>query len=188
MKTAKVFLIIWLAGFAAFSQTIRVESDENLNADVSEIKTFGFSSQVDDQLDPGLYFLNDLALKSEIREAVTSELKGLGYEKATTDPDMVVNFRVFDQPVTIKGFEGLGTTYWTGTTVRDPDSATEYEVEAGTLMVHLVDRESGELIWHGFASGLIDNSQFIKDEVKVHEAVNMIFDEFGRRATEYTRR
>ena len=188
MKKVKLVLMIWLAGFTAFSQSITVESDENLRADFSDIKTFGFTSQVDDRLDPGLYFLNDLAFKSEIRQAVESELMGLGYTKATSEPDMIVNFRVFQEPVTIKGFEGLGTTYWTGSTVRDPDSATEYDLKAGTLMVHLVNRKTGELVWQGFASGLIDNDKFIKDQVKVREAVSMIFDQFGERATEYTRK
>ncbi len=189
MKRAGIIaLILTILTSVSFAQTITVEGDKNLDKDVSNFKTFGWTSQVDNSLDEGLYFLNDLVLKAEIRNAVEAELRGLGYEKTSENPDMVVNFRVFEKPVTLRGFEGMGTTYWDQTTVRDPESVTEYEVEAGTIMVHLVDRRTGEIIWHGFASGLIDNNKFLKDSGKIREAVNLVFEEFGERATEYTRR
>ncbi len=57
----------------------------------------------------------------------------------------------------------------------------------GTLIVSLVDRKTGTMVWQGFASGLINNHEFIKDEAKVREAVSLIFDEFGMRATDYDR-
>ena len=153
------------------------------------MKSYGFASHVDNKLDPGFYFLNDLILKSQIRDAVNSELQGLGYQKATSGkPDMLVNFRVFEQPTTLRGFEGMGEDYWSGTQTRTSDDRTEYKVKGGTLMVNFVDVDSGEVIWQGFASGLIDNGKFVKDEGKVREAVNLIFDEFGQRANEYSRR
>jgi len=64
---------------------------------------------------------------------------------------------------------------------------TSYVVEPGTLLISLVDRKKGSLVWQGFASGLIDNNTFIKDEGKIREAVNLIFDEYGMRATDYDR-
>jgi hypothetical protein len=61
-------------------------------------------------------------------------------------------------------------------------------VKAGTLLVSLVDRKKGAIVWQGFASGLIDNNQFIKDEVKIHEAVNLIFENYGMRADNYSKK
>ena len=52
----------------------------------------------------------------------------------------------------------------------------------------MADRKSGKVVWQGFASGLIENNSFVKEEGKIREAVNMIFEEFGERAKEYTRK
>jgi len=57
-----------------------------------------------------------------------------------------------------------------------------------TLLVSMADRESGKVVWQGFASGLIENDAFIKDEGKIREAVNLIFEEYNQRAKEYTRK
>ena len=169
-------------------QSIKVESDRSLNADFSKFKTFYFSSQADAWLDEGLYFLNDLYMKGMIRDAVKGELMGLGYRMQSYQPDLVVNFRVFEKPTTIKGFEGYGTSYWGTEKYRDISDKTSYDVAAGTLLVSIADRKSGSIVWQGFASGLIDNNTFVKDESKIRQAVNMIFNEYGERAKEYSRR
>lgn len=186
--------IMWvglvLVGFAftANAQSITVKSDQALETDFNKYKTFAWASQVDSELDEGLYFLNDLVMKSMIREAVKAELMGLGYEMSEEQGDLIVNFRVFDEPVTLKGFEGYGTSYWGDNRYREISDTTSYDVEAGTLLVSLADRESGSVVWQGFASGLIKDDAFIKDEGKIREAVNMIFEEYNQRAKEYTRK
>jgi hypothetical protein len=121
---------------------------------------------------------------------VKGELMGLGYQLSENadDADMVVNFRVFDQPVTLKGTEGYGDNYWGGSAPNNLADLESYDVEAGTLLVSLSDRESGKVVWQGFASGLIDNDKFVKDEVKIREAVHMIFDNYNQHAKEYTRK
>jgi hypothetical protein len=114
---------------------------------------------------------------------------GLGY-KLNENPDqadLIVNFRVFDQPVKLKGNQGYGDSYW-GNHQFNSITETEVEVEAGTLLVSLADRESGKVVWQGFASGLIDNNAFVKDEGKISEAVNLIFEDYNQRAKEYTRK
>lgn len=67
-------------GSIAQKKQIIVESDKALNNDFSKYKTFTFASMIDTDLEVGFYFLNDLVLKSQIREAVKEELMGLGYE------------------------------------------------------------------------------------------------------------
>lgn len=188
-KLAVCICLMSLAFVGANAQRITVESDRALNTDFDKYKTFYFSSQADAWLDDGLHFLNDLHMKALIREAVKGELMGLGYEVQSREPDLIVNFRVFEKPTTIQGFEGYGTSYW-GSTERYRDIAdkTSYEIDAGTLLVSLADRKSGRIVWHGFASGLIDGDSFIKDEGKIREAVNLIFDEYNQRGSEYSKR
>lgn len=180
-------VLLFIAASSYGQASITVRSDAGEDVDYSNYKTFGWASHVSNELDAGIYFLNDLVLKAQIRDAVKSELLGLGYQMADTDePDLLVNFRVFDQPVTLKNTDV--TDYWGAGNNMASIPTQDYEVEAGTLLLSLADRESGRVIWQGFASGLIDNNQFIKDEGKIHEAVNLIFAEYNARATEYSKK
>jgi hypothetical protein len=188
MKKIMWVLLVMICGLGAKAQSITVKSDQALDTDFSKYKTFYWASQVDSQLDEGMYFLNDLMMKVHVRDAVKSELLGLGYQLQPTNPDLIVNFRVFDKPVRLKGFEGYGTSYWGDTQYRQISDTTSYDVEAGTLLVSLADRESGNVVWQGFASGLIQDNNFIKEEGKIHEAVNMIFEDYNKRAKEYSRK
>lgn len=196
MKKIIAALALLILVTATYAQKITVRSEQASDVDFSKYKTFTWASQVSNQLEAGIYFLNDLVLKAQVRDAVKSELLGLGYQMADdqTQSDLIVNFRVFDQPTKLMGPDTYGDDYWgtagTGATSNGYDviSNEEYDVPAGTLLLSLADRESGKVIWQGFASGLIDNNQFIKDEGKIHEAVNMIFDEYNQRAKEYTRK
>ena len=188
----KRMMCVWLVSIAVVfglnAQTITVKSDRSLESDLSEFKTFYFSSQADAWLDEGVYFMNDLHMKAVIRDAVKAEMMGLGYQLQSHEPDLIVNFRVFDKPVTLKGYEGYGTSYWSDQRYREASDNASYEVEAGTLLLSMADRESGKVVWQGFASGLIQDNAFIKDEGKIREAVNLIFEEYNQRAKEYTRK
>ena len=173
---------------AAHAQSITVKADRKLDTDFSKFNTFYFASQADAWLDEGVYFMNDLHMKAVIRDAVKAEMMGLGYELQSSEPDLIVNFRVFNEPVTLKGYSGYGTSYWGDERYREAEDTTSYDVEAGTLLISMADRESGRVVWQGFASGLIENNEFIKEEGTIRETVNLIFEEFNQRAKEYTRK
>lgn len=184
----KVFFMVGLlAGITTFAQkNITVESDKLLNHDFTKYKTYAFSSMVDSDLEVGFYFLNDLKLKSQIREAIQDEMMGLGYKIQKGTPDLVVNFRVFQEPVTLSGFDGYGTSYWGTNKYRQISDKATYEMKAGTLLVSLLDTKGGQVVWQGFASGLIEGDRFIKDKATIREAVNMVMDKFGVRANSYS--
>ncbi|HEX6171059.1 MAG TPA: DUF4136 domain-containing protein [Chitinophagaceae bacterium] len=186
----KGFLVAWIlfAGINAFSQKkdIQVESDKALNKDFGKFKTFAFASMIDSNLEAGLYFLNDLVFKSQLREAVQEELMGLGYRMDKKNPDLVVNFRVFEEPTTLKGFEGYGSSYWGNQKYRHISDQTTYDVKAGTLLVSLLDKKDAQVVWQGFASGLIDNDKFIKDKATIRQAVSLIMDDYGVRVNNYS--
>jgi len=190
MKKVMLGMLLLFTAVGVYAQDITVRSFEAEEVEYDKYKTFDWASQVSDELDPGMYFLNDLVLKAQVRDAVKSELMGLGYEQAESNDqaDLIVNFRVFDKPVTLRGNEGYGDTFWGTTSYAGIDETEEFDVEAGTLLISLAARESGRVIWQGFASGLIDNNQFVKDQVKISEAVNLIFEDYNERAREYTRR
>ncbi len=184
-----VFLVIiaWVGG-RANAQDVTVETDRRLNHDFTQYDSFHWTSQVDMELDEGNYFLNDLVMKSYVRDAVRAEMLGLGYRQDPANADLLVSFRVFDKAVRLKRYDDYGDTYFGKGQYRMIDDAAAYHVEAGTLLISLIDRKEGAIVWQGFASGLINNDEFIKDEVSIHEAVNLIFQEFSPLLRDYTRR
>jgi hypothetical protein len=188
MKGLFLVICVCLAVADTFAQKahIRVESDKVLNQDFSKFRTFDFSSMIDSDLEAGLYFLNDLVFKSQLREAIQEELMGLGYKMDKTNPDLIVNFRVFEEPTSLKGFAGYGPSYWGNTSYRQISDKTTYDVKAGTLLVSLADKKNSQVVWQGFASGLIDDDKFVKDKATIRQAVNLIMDEYGVRVNKYS--
>lgn len=180
-------LLLMLTGLT-FAQNITIDADKKLNTDFSKYKTYGWASQIDDKLDPGLYFLNDLALKERIRNAIGYEMDGRGYNYKRQSPDLLVNFRVFDQPATIRGFTGYGTTYFGSKEVREPEDVTTFEIKPGSIIINLVDTKTGQVVWRGLASGLTTNNGFDRRNNKIREAVTLLFNEYNFRADSYTAR
>jgi hypothetical protein len=183
-----VLIVAMSMGFlgTAQAQKIIVKGDRELGTDFGKFKSFYWANHAGMD-NNGIYFLNDLIFKADVRDAVEHELQGLGYRMEPQSPDLIVNFRVFDQKARIKGYEGYGQGYWGTEEYRQASDTVSYAVDPGTLIVSLVDRKTGTMVWQGFASGLINNNEFIKDEAKIREAVSLIFDEFGMRATDYDR-
>lgn len=188
MKRLLIVACVYFAGTASFAQKtqIQVESDKALNQDFSKFRTFAFSSMIDSNLEAGLYFLNDLVFKSQLREAIQEELMGLGYRVDKTNPDLIVNFRVFDEPTSLRGFEGYGDSYWGNDKYRQVSDTTSYDVKSGTLLISLADKKNSQVVWQGFASGLIDNDKFIKDKAIIRQAVNLIIDEYDIRVNNFS--
>jgi hypothetical protein len=181
MKNMFAIVVAVFVSTPAFTQDITIETQKQLNTDFSKFKTYYYASQVDDKLDEGYFFLNDVILKSNVRNAVDAEMQALGYKKNPSSPDLIVNFRLFESQTRIKGSQDYGNKFW-GMEIRQSEDTTSYIVKPGTLFISLIDRKNSSIVWQGFASGLIDNKQFIKDETKIKEAVNRIFNKYGYRA------
>lgn len=170
---------------------VQVESNEKLNTDFSEYKTFGWTTQVSSEEDSGSHFMQDTELKSNLKETVKAELEGLGYTLDENNPDLLVNFKVFNEAVTLQGYssDSYGPNYWGSSEaeqVRSIEDTTSYDVEPGTILLSMMDPEQGEIVWQGFASGLVDQSthSFNKDNNAVAVAVELLFEEYGHRADE----
>jgi hypothetical protein len=167
------------------AQEITVRSFKADNVDFREYRTYFWAAQVDKQPDDDGYFLGDLFLKADIRDAVHEELESRGYNLDERNPDLLVNFRVFSTATSLRGLEGYGTSYWNKREIFSIHSgADEIKVEAGTLIISLLDKRDSRLVWQGLAAGLDD----LKNEGKIREAVMNVFQEYSDRTSEYTKR
>jgi hypothetical protein len=183
----KILFVLLLLTAELHGQSIIVKSEQQPDVDFTKYKSYYWSEQVDSELDENSYFLNDLVLKSDLRDAVQSEMSGLGYVSESIAPDLIVNFRVFARPTTLRGSEGYGRKYWAESEYT-PEANRSITVPAGTIIFSIVDRREGILVWQAYASGLLGQSGFTKDESKLRSAVNLIMEDYGLRANEYSKR
>ncbi len=156
-------------------------STSTTQPDFSKYKTYSWASQITDPQN-GIYFLNDLLFKGEIRDAVDHEMAAKGYTYQPENGDLVVNFRTFDQPTEITTTENLGPGYWSANEAYPYNNRNKVKLDRGSILVQMVDRKKGEQVWEGYASGLTNGNVFDKNKDKVYVAIGQIFKGYDHRA------
>jgi hypothetical protein len=198
MKKVKRMTLLWLSLIAipvlmsSCARDYTVTSDKDLSAPFDTYKTYAWAKHIR-TANSLAYVVNDAILKKRIQDAVAHELNARRINQSSSSPDLLVNYRVFDKPVEMTGYEGYfhDAEYWgtdevrnnalgliprnTASTTGVNDRGTKYYFDKGTLLVQLVDAEKGVVVWQGYASGLMDGNVFDKDEEHIAQAVNLIW-------------
>ena len=193
MKPLKKALLILLAFVTTplLAQRYTITSNRDLSAPFDTYKTYGWAKHVTTTTSLA-YALNDAIMKSKIQDAVAHELKSRNYVMNQRNPDVLINYRVFDKAVNVKDADGYfhDNSYWGTDEVRNNalgslpfassyyDQNSEYYFDKGTLMVQLVDAKKGVVVWQGYASGLTDGNAFDRNPDHVAQAIRLIFDKY----------
>ena len=171
------------------AQRYTVTSNRDMSAPFDSYKTYDWAKHVTTTTSLA-YAINDLTLKTRIKDAVGHELEARTMKPNPGNPDVLVNFRVFEKPVTIPDADGYfhDANYWGTDEVRNNslgslpystsyyENNTEYYLDKGTIMIQLVDAKKGVVVWQGYASGLTDGNTFDRDPDHIAKAVRLIFD------------
>lgn len=176
---------LMLAASLTQAQNVTIDSELRPNIDFSHFKSYAWASQPDTKQDPKPNAKNDLALKRQVRDAIGNAMDGRGYTLNRQSPDLIVNVRMFDQPTTIKGYTGSTTDNITPGEVQSLGTEKDINVQAGTILVNLVDTKTDQAVWQGLASGLTSSNGLDRQEGKVREAVNLIFNKYPYRADKF---
>lgn len=193
MKNVKIAFITLLAFLTTplWAQDYKIRSDKDLGAPFDKYKTYAWAKQVNTASNLA-YALNDAILKSKIQYSVAHEMAARDFEMNTRNPDLLVNFRVFEKPVEITSYEGYfrDADYWGTDEVSQSDLALvaradngianrgqQNYFDAGTMIIQLVDAKKGVVVWQGYASGLLDGNVFDRNPDHVAKAINLVFEE-----------
>ena len=192
LKLLSISLAALFFTWSAFAQDdIIVNSDKDLNADFEEIETYYWSTHALNEETE--FTLNDALMKSELREAINQEMDAKGYELSKENPDVILNFRVFEKPTDFKGYENvyMDENYWSSmelrkdmigikplAEIRTTDNAREYNLKEGTLLVDFVSTNDHTLVWQGYVSGVMDDNFWNEGDADINRAVELIFDEY----------
>jgi len=158
----------------------RPASMRDSQADFSTFKTFGWVAMSADASGQPLSILD-----SNIRAAITTELKGKGYEEAAagTTPDLLVSYetaraeKIKSSPLRIGiGVGGVGGN--SGGAVGASSSGVK-NVNEGTLIVRAVDSARNAEVWTGRISRELGKGNV--EPALVQSAVAELFREFPAR-------
>lgn len=124
----------------------------------------------------------NVMVNTAVKTSVTEELEARGYRQDAAKPDLIVAYRVLERQAKMKGYvNDVPTMVTGGKEVRTPSDTTTHVLLPGTLIISLIDTRTSEVVWDGFASGLVRDNAFITEETKIKEAVHLIMNEFKYR-------
>jgi cellobiose-specific phosphotransferase system component IIB len=165
-----------------------IGTDRELDANIEAYQTYDWTNKID-QIPTDAVFIgpngvtvfNNETVRSKIKASVAYELSARGYKQTEQNPDFLVHFDVLEQPAEIVTYNGYRLLYNGLDTVRTEENVNQTAVEAGTVMVNFIDKKTGEMVWRGYASGIL-KPDMINDETKVRSAISSIFGEYRFKA------
>lgn len=186
-------VILFLVGSLLISCGPRVSTAKTTTKDLSRYDTFAYlpSANVDAQ---GMRISSEDVSRAVI-EAVNSNLREAGYVLDRQNPDLLVLISTETDTEIATTTEPVYATYpyTTGVTTINPVyneyywggfagynniigyDTDAYTYEEGTVVIHLVDRETRNTVWKGVASESVSGQATTQD---IRELVNAIFDEY----------
>jgi len=187
MKKTFLFLATLLFYFGSEAQ-VKVGADNSFTKSLNDYSTYAWSKNIDQipsdkiYIAPnGVYVFNNESVRSKIKDAIEYELSAKGYKKDQSNPDILVLFTVTEQPGTLRTYNGYEMINNGLDSVRTPSDVATTSIDAGTLIINLLDAKSGVVAWQGYASGIL-KPDMINDVSKVRQAVSQIFQQFNYKA------
>lgn len=181
-----LFLPLMLNLSCATRPPVKVGSDIKLGTPIKNYSTFSWVSDIDkipsDEVFVGpngvLVFNNETA-RSKIKDAIKYELTAKGFKMEESDPDMLVNFIVFEQKGQLRTYNGYQIVG--GDSLRTEESPETVTVKPGTLLITILGGHDEGIVWQGYASGIL-TPKSVKSDAKIKAAVERIMDKFDYRA------
>ena len=156
----KIILVVTMLAITACS-SLRTNTDFDPSVSFAQFKTYAWIESKDAQ---SSYHLDGL-LDQRVRAAVESQLSAKGVTPAPKESaDLLVNYITkIDKKMDVDTFNsnlGYNPYYgprwglW-GTGMQTQTTVREYEV--GTLILDLIDRKTGQLVWRGTVADTVNN-------------------------------
>ncbi len=165
MKRLSLFIAFCLMVFTMSCATMAVKSDYDRDVNFANYRTFDWMAQ------PQKPVTNPVAqnslLDKRIKTAVNSKLTAKGYQQQSDNPDFLIVYHsgLKDKvDVTSWGY-GYGRRGYGG-----GERIDVRQYKEGTLIFDFVDSKTKQLIWRGWAVGVVNNlektAEYIDDAVE----------------------
>jgi hypothetical protein len=171
-----------LAALPALAQKPQIQWNDEYNFD--QVETFQWQSIDEAQMSAANPFMHSL-----IKNLLAAELAQSGLTEVTSNPDVYVTYygstetevqlRTDSYGYSYGGY-GMGGWGYYGYGAAGPVSSTtrQVEIQHGTLVVDIWDRETEELVWRGTVTDVMPSSgDQAKIEKLVAKAISKLCDE-----------
>jgi len=189
MKSSLTLLILTILFVSCMSQKDYIaEYDFNYSGNFKRYKTFGFVGS------PNTVTLEDNSEFFEtIEKTITNRLGSQGFKFQDEKPDLLINYKVFRDPVKYRGYDQPNFDYWLErrsvqvdmeklmeTDDRDRDenyNRVKYLDNEGLLVIYVIDNKRGNTIWQGYTAAAFD---FMSPEIQsdLTRATYRVMDQF----------
>ncbi|MCK4549685.1 MAG: DUF4136 domain-containing protein [Candidatus Krumholzibacteria bacterium] len=154
MKRSAIIVALTAIIFITGCSTVQVETDYNRETDFSKYKTYRWIPHVKGTEDNPL--MNDPLIEGHVKNAVNTEMAKKGFTKIEEGhPDCLLAY-YFTARNRVDVTHHYG--YWYPHT-------NVYQYKEGTLILDIVDREDKQLIWRGWATGVLEDRSRINDQI-----------------------
>jgi hypothetical protein len=165
-KTLLCLALILTISSCAIKYDIVTDTESNIN--FKKYKTYAIIHD-DHGFELGANFIN----KQRIDSAIESEIVAIGYEHSEK-PDLQISWFI---KVDTKLEQGIYNTYYSKW--RSPRAIEVYEYQEGSLVIDIVESETGKVVWHGKVSGNI-TEEVPNVEEKIKQVVKEIFSSYKK--------
>ena len=155
MRRTMITILMLSAALIQGCSGISVETDYDRTVDFASLRTYRWiEHEREDKENP---FMRDPLIRSHVRSSVDAELAARGYTLLESGrPDFLVAYYFTARNrVDVTHYAGY---YWYPHT-------SVYRYKEGTLIVDIVDPEKKQLIWRGWATGMLHGREYAYDEI-----------------------
>lgn len=168
-----VLAVVGLSSIGCMPGKLFVEHDYSYEGHFKNYSSFNFLE---------CEFIDSTLLCSDIQDAIRHQMEARGYKVSNRSPNLLVSYNIFRSDLRFRGYQQPVIKDWV---VREDDDATykriDYNLDEGTLMISLIDAETYQVIWKGYASKMMRNPNFKNNYFK--GIVRSIFDQYPLMAT-----
>lgn len=182
----RIYLIIGLVSAMLLTQcspVLTVQTDYDQEANFGEYQTFYWSDDFQNQnggdSNNEPLFYNTL-VKKRLKQAIQRTLEGKGYVLSPNNPDLLISSQVVVEERSTTRNNYPYYPYYFGFYGGYNNTATSNQKE-GDVVINLIDRQEKQLVWQGYASGVLEMSTKDRQE-EINKAVTMILSEYNHRA------
>jgi hypothetical protein len=123
----------------------------------------------------GPSYLNDSLVQSRVKEAIIGSMQNKGLRYDDDQPDLLVDFHITIENEKAIYYHGIqDDPYYYRTTFLQPE---EVNLTKGSLLIHIVDREKGEVIWQSQAVGYLDTPPDLSEK-NIRKGIRKVLKDF----------
>jgi hypothetical protein len=172
MKIVYLLIGCSLLFSACLSHKTIVESDYSYQGQFKHYKSFNFLANTDSS-----------QRNQIVEKAIKYRMNLQGYRFKEKKPSLYVVYSIYDKKLDFKGNEQPTLKDW----LRSEDENekykfVDYELQAGALLISLVDRKKNQVVWQGYSSSSYTNLLSTQDEITERQlrwSVSSIFDQYS---------